>query len=65
MAVIVLIYVGDGSGLPGLPARDVTEAEIKASKYQLADLLATGLYVEQATTKANVKKTLGSAQEEK
>ena len=64
MGKVILIYVGDGSGLPGLPARDVTEEEIKASKYQLAQLLATGLYVDQATTKQTGKK-LGNAQEEK
>lgn len=40
----MLKYIGDGSALPGLPARDVSEAEILASGYTLKEILASGLY---------------------
>ena len=39
-----LRYIGDGAFLPGVPARDLTEAEVK--QYALADLLSSGLYEE-------------------
>jgi len=37
-------YVGDGTFLPGIPARDLTEAEVV--EYGRKRLLASGLYVE-------------------
>ena len=39
-----LKYIGGGSYVPGLPAHDLTEKEAK--QYNLAALLATGLYEE-------------------
>ncbi len=40
----MLFYIGDGAALVGLPARDVTEKEVKASGYSLAEILESGLY---------------------
>lgn len=42
-----LIYVGAGGFLPGIPARNLTEAE--ASKFGEAMLLNSGLYVRPTT----------------
>ena len=39
-----LKYIGGGSYVPGLPARDLTEKEAK--QYDLVVLLSTGLYEE-------------------
>ena len=39
-----LKYVGDGTFLPGVPARNLTEAEI--AQYGRKRLLASGLYAE-------------------
>lgn len=38
----MLKYVGDGSWLPGVPARDLTDEEVK--EFGEEQLLATGLY---------------------
>lgn len=37
-----LIYIGDGSALPDVPARDLTDEECK--KYDVAFLVESGLY---------------------
>lgn len=42
-----LIYVGDGSYLLGIPARDLTEAEVEVLGKE--KLLSTGLYEEPKT----------------
>ena len=40
----MLVYVGDGSAVVGIPARDLDDAEVK--KYGgIRKLVATGLYV--------------------
>ena len=41
---LLLRYIGDGSFIPGLPPRDLTEVDVK--KYALIDLLTSGLYEE-------------------
>jgi hypothetical protein len=41
----MLIYVGDGAWLPGIPARDLTEAEVEEAG-GAAFLLASRLYVQ-------------------
>jgi hypothetical protein len=46
---IYLKYTGDGSAMPGLPARNVTKNEVEASGFDLDVLLKSGLY-EQADT---------------
>lgn len=40
-----LIYVGEGTFAPGIPARDLTPAEVEACG-GVAIILATGLYVQ-------------------
>ena len=52
-----LKYIGDGSYVPGIPARDLSEGEV--DQYTLEDLLATGLYEEVKT--APVKKPASEA----
>lgn len=39
-----LKYVGDGAYLNGVPARDLTAAEIEDRGLKVADLRASGLY---------------------
>lgn len=41
-----LTYVGDGRFLPGIPATDLSEDDIKALGVKANDLLASGLYEE-------------------
>jgi len=48
---IYLHYCGDGSALPGLPARDISKSEFESSGYELDVVLASGLY-EQADVRA-------------
>lgn len=41
MSEIVLRYVGDGSAwVPGVPARDLTQADVEASGYTVEQLAA-------------------------
>ena len=40
----MLKYVGNGSWLPGVPARDLSDAEVK--RFGRAFLLESGLYTE-------------------
>ena len=41
---LFLKYIGDGSYIPGIPARDLSESEAKL--VNLDDLIASGLYEE-------------------
>jgi hypothetical protein len=41
---IVLKYVGNGYWIPGVPARDLTQTDIDATGYSIAQLKGTGLY---------------------
>jgi hypothetical protein len=47
---IALIYIGKGSWLPGVPARDLTADEVKNYGGK-ATLLASGLYKEPSVIK--------------
>ena len=40
----VVKYIGDGTFLPGCPARDLSEEEVQ--RYGLSKLLVSGLYEE-------------------
>lgn len=44
---MTLLYIGDGSYIPGVPARNLTAEEV--ATHDKASLLATGLYKEPAT----------------
>lgn len=39
-----LIYIGNGAFFPGVPARDLTDADITERELNEADLLKSGLY---------------------
>jgi len=39
-----LIYIGDGAWLAGVPARDLTAADIEACGRSVEELIASGLY---------------------
>lgn len=45
-----------GAIFPGVPNRDLTEDEIKQSKYTKAELLKSGLWVEAEPANAPAKK---------
>lgn len=49
-----MIYIGDGSFLHGVPARDLTEAEVE--RFGAEFLLASGLYKTDEPAIPNVKK---------
>ncbi len=49
MDTIVLKYVGNGDWLGGVPACDLTQAQLDASGYTRDRLIASGLYVAAAT----------------
>lgn len=48
---IVLVYVGNGSSLAGVPAMDLTAAMILESGLTSDALVATGLYVKSKSNK--------------
>jgi hypothetical protein len=55
--MIELIYIGKGKGtLAGVPARDLTRAEIEASGKTIQELLASGLYVRSTLTQTETYK---------
>lgn len=41
-----LEYTGDGSFIPNIPARDITDKEIKERVLSVKDIIKTGLYKE-------------------
>ena len=47
----MLKYIGNGSFLPDVPARDLTEKEIKDRGLDKKVLIASGLYHESKSTK--------------
>lgn len=47
-----LIYIGNGAFLPGVPARDLSAAEVK--KHNEQELIASGLYKKPAAKKVKV-----------
>lgn len=49
--VIVLRYVGKEAYLPGIPSRDLTQADIDASGRTAEELIATGLYAPDVSKK--------------
>jgi hypothetical protein len=51
--MLMLIYIGDGSALPDVPARDLTDEE--AAKFGLDTLLASKLYKRQKAQTAAEK----------
>lgn len=50
----MMIYIGDGSFLPDVPARDLSDEEVK--QFGEAALLASGLYAQPAR-KAKAERT--------
>ena len=54
-----LKYIGDGTAIIGVPARDLTAAEV--SEHGRAALLASGLYREYETKKVYTPKPTKSA----
>jgi len=46
----VLQYVGDGSFLPGVPARDLSQDDINRCNYSESVLLDSGLYRKPSVT---------------
>ncbi len=60
---IILKYVGDGSFLPGIPDRDLSEEDVEATGMKVSELVSTGLYVKvekkmennKPSNKANLK----------
>lgn len=54
-----LRYIGDGTSLPGIPARDLTAEE--TAQFGRKILLATGLYAEFETKKVYTPKPVKSA----
>ena len=40
----MLVYVGKGTFLPGIPARDLSEDEIKKGGWDVKKLVRSGLY---------------------
>jgi hypothetical protein len=51
---IVLIYVGNGAFLPGIPARDLTKEEVREHG-GIVELVKTGLYVRPGKEEEPVK----------
>ena len=47
----MLIYTGNGAAIVGIPARDLSDAEVEANGGE-ANVLATGLYTKPASSKA-------------
>lgn len=41
---IVLVYIGDGTSLAGVPARNLTQVLLDESGWSATDLIGTGLY---------------------
>jgi hypothetical protein len=58
-----LKYVGDGTCIPGIPARDLTAEEVSAAAPMLSRLalLTSGLYREHETKKAYTPKPTKAA----
>lgn len=50
---MTLKYIGVGAFVPSIPARDLTDAEVK--EFGKEALLATGLYVDEEALKAPEK----------
>lgn len=42
--MLVLIYTGNGSHIPGVPARDLTQADIDKTPYNALQLAETACY---------------------
>lgn len=41
---MLLRYIGNGSWLPGVPARDLSDQDVKSGPLSEAELVASGLY---------------------
>lgn len=48
-------YIGKGSAIIGVPARDLTEEDCKAFEIDEAEVIASGLYKKVETPKAEKK----------
>lgn len=46
----ILVYIGDGAFLPGVPARDLSKEDIRASNYNKIQLIKSGLYRQPTVT---------------
>ena len=54
----MLIYIGDGSALPDVPARNLTDEEVQ--KFGEDTLLASKLYIRPKARTATESKSVGS-----
>jgi hypothetical protein len=61
---IKLKYIGKGF-LPGAPARDLSEADIKKSGYSEDELVASGLYAKESKPKSSKSSSKKEDKEEK
>lgn len=56
---IILKYIGDGSFLPGVPDRDLSDADVVATGMEVEELVQTGLWVkadlDKPSNKADMK----------
>jgi hypothetical protein len=59
----MLKYIGDGSSMPGIPARDLTDDEIY--KIGRAFCLTTGLYVDEPPTGKEEKDEVKHARDQR
>ncbi len=50
----VLTYSGDGAWLPGVPKRDLTQADVETCGRSVAELVASGLYRSAARSESAV-----------
>jgi len=56
---IILKYIGDGSFLPGVPDRDLSEEDVVATGMEAEELVKTGLWakadLDKPSNKADLK----------
>jgi len=55
---IILKYIGDGSFLPGVPDRDLSEEDVVATGMEAEELVKTGLWVKADLDKPSNKADL-------
>lgn len=58
----MMIYVGNGGFIPGVPARDLTDEEVKRWGKQL--LLNSGLYVEKKAVNPSASNKMANPETE-
>lgn len=52
---IVLHYIGNGSFIPGIPARDLTRADMEHMEIDVTLLIESGLYLKVENKKQTAK----------